>query len=156
MAHATAGVLSQNIPTCECCRQIGLMFSRTSQARKTPAISRFEILIGPHLFAAETRFALMSAGHSYRHTVGWMCLVPFIHTPPTPNLDASTYAMNHGVSPVISSTDVGLDDMRCNRTTQSRSACWSDGVSCMMSLVPFIALLNGDMRPLPLGRPMHA
>jgi hypothetical protein len=64
VAQATAGVLSQKIPTCECCRQIGLMFSRTSQARKTPAISRFEIFIGLHLFAAETRFALISAGHS--------------------------------------------------------------------------------------------
>jgi hypothetical protein len=112
VAQATAGVLSQKMPTCECFRHTGLMFSRTSQASRTPAISRFEMLTCPVLLVAETSCCLISSGHVMRHTVGLICLSPLIHTPPTPCLEASTYAMYHGVLPVSSRTDVGLDEIR--------------------------------------------
>ena len=50
VAQATAGVLSQKMPTCECCSDVGAMFSKTSQASKTPAISKSEMDMVPFLF----------------------------------------------------------------------------------------------------------
>jgi hypothetical protein len=70
VAHATAGVLSQKIPTFECCKCVGTMFSSTSHASRTPAISKSEMEIVPFLLLADTKFCCMSFGHNIRHTVG--------------------------------------------------------------------------------------
>ena len=82
--------------------------------------------------------------------------MPFIQTPPTPYLEASTYASSQGKAAVSSSTDVGLEEINFSRIIQSHSACLIGGVIAMLSLSPCIALLTGDKRPRPLGRPMHA
>ena len=139
VAHATAGVLSQKMPTCACLRCIGLMFSNTIQASVTPPISRSAMARFPFLLLDVTRLSLISWGHSSRHTVGCMCIVPFIHTPPTPCFDASTYAMNHGTPGVSSRTEVGRDDMRLSKKTQSDRACFIAGVMLIMTFVPCIA-----------------
>jgi hypothetical protein len=156
VAHATAGVLSQKMPTCACLRCVGLMFSSTIQAKTTPAISRSAMASVPFLLLDVVRFCFISSGHSRRHTVGCIWREPFIHTPPTPCLDASTYAMNHGRSGVNSSTDVGREDILCNRCIQSDIVCLRAGVMGIVSLPPFIALLIGERRPRPPGNPKHA
>ena len=156
MAQATAGVLSQNIPTWECCSGIGLMSSSTSHPSKTPAISKSEIEIVPFLLLEETKRALIASGHCMRHTVALISLVPLIHTPPTPYLEASTYPMNHGNAAISSKTEVGLVDIRCIKVTQSKSACLTAGVILITSVVLLSVLLSGDRRPRPVGSPMQA
>ena len=51
--HATAELLSQNIPVCECCNDVGVIFSNTSHASNIPANSRSLIVQFPDLFDAE-------------------------------------------------------------------------------------------------------
>ena len=88
--HATLAVLSQCIPMCACWRCIGEMCSKTSHAKSSPASSRSLMVIVPFGFSCDTRFLDISCGHLHLHTIGCgRCLVPSIHTPPTPFLEAS-------------------------------------------------------------------
>ena len=156
VAHATAGVLSQKMPTWACVRLNGLICSSTNQASSTPAISKSDMEIVPFLFLEETKFFWISKGHCILHTVGAIFIVPFTQTPPTPYFDASTYARSHGKSAVSSSTDVGRDEITLSRTIQLHSACLIAGVIVIVSLSPCMALLTGDSSPRPLGSPMQA
>jgi hypothetical protein len=90
LLQATAGVLSQKIPTVEYCNDSGAICSMTSQAISTPAISRSELVTEPFGFDVDIMLDVISAGHCFLNTVGGMYLVPLSHTPPTPEPEAST------------------------------------------------------------------
>ena len=54
--QVTVAWLSQNMPIWVCCRLLLTIFSRISQAKRTPAISRSVIDIAPFGFFFDTRF----------------------------------------------------------------------------------------------------
>ena len=89
-AHATADVLSQNMPTCLKVRS-GTTCSKTNQPSTRPASSRSLMVSLPCGFVAETSSCWMSRGHSYCHTQKGVASIPGVITPPAPNLHASVY-----------------------------------------------------------------
>ena len=117
--HATVGVLSQKMPTWQYWSECGAMCSSTSQAKRTPAISRSEFVILPLGFDVDTRFLMMSGGKAILQTIGFMCEEPLNHTLPAPKAHASTYPTKCGVPGHNSKTDVGLDPMRLSSVIQS-------------------------------------
>ena len=134
---------------------MGAIFSRTSQARSSPAISRSEFDIDPFLLTLLILFC-MSCGHFKRHTVGWSCVDPPNQTPPAPVLHASTYPMKCGSPGFSSRTEVGLEDSALIKVDQSCNAC----LSCLLIVItdgsPISAWLMGENKPLPLGMPNAA
>ena len=90
LAHATVGVLSDDIPICACLSGPGATCSRTNHWRRCAAISRSLLVKSPSGFESDTILASMSAGHGSLHTIGSMCFEPLSHAPPAPKPDAST------------------------------------------------------------------
>ena len=129
-AHATADVLSQNVPTCSCCRLIGWS-SRASQLSMAPASSRSLMVMDPDGFWSVTSCAWMSAGHSTCQINGCNGLSPLHHTPPAPNLQALLYPMYDGYSTMSCRTDVGWLVKYLTIYAQSCSVDTSIGVMVM-------------------------
>ena len=89
-SHATADVLSQNIPTCLYERS-GTTSSRTSQPRTMPASSKSLIVMVPFDISS-----FMSSGHSTCHTIFGIWMLPDTTTPPDPIPHASVYSIMCG------------------------------------------------------------
>ena len=88
--HATAEVLSQNMPMCLKTRS-SHTYSNTIHPITIPASSRSLIVMVPFLFVDVTRLCLMSSGHSYCHTQYCIGSSPGVITPPAPSAHASVY-----------------------------------------------------------------
>jgi hypothetical protein len=140
VAQATVGVLSEKMPMCLCSRLAGAICSSTSHCRSTPAISRSLFVMSPFGLECETNLLSTSGGKGILQTVGGMCSVPLIQTPPAPKPLASTYPRKAGGPGWSSRTDVGLDAILLRMIIQSWSACLSDGEMAIGSGSPFIAL----------------
>ena len=151
--------------TCACWRQsgVGTIASNTSQASRTAASSRSELVMGPVGFDLDDSDATISGGNATRHTVGWkvpLFLSRLNQTPPAPKPDASTYARKDGFPGTNSSTEVGRELMQCSRTFQSLRDWCSSGVivtccwCCASAVVR--ALYIGENSPFPLGMPIAA
>ena len=92
LVHVTVDMLSQKRPICEPWIVSGMMCSSMSHPNKIPAISRSFMESVPVGFCGEMSKFWMCCGHSNLHThcVDRFC-VPFVHTPPTADLEESTY-----------------------------------------------------------------
>ena len=76
-----------------CSHFVKIRTSSTNQPRSSSAILRYELVISPTLLSLVTSLWQISCGYSTCHTVGSNGIIPGIHTPTAPSLEASSDVM---------------------------------------------------------------
>ena len=68
-AHATVGMLSQNIPILQCLK-FGMTASKAIHTRISTASSKFEFIMYPYILFSDTKWLRISAVNRIHHIMG--------------------------------------------------------------------------------------